>query len=45
MLLLVMAAFTAGVIPILHRHGRVERTEAAVLLTAYAAFSVLVYFR
>ncbi len=44
-LLLVMVVFTAGVIPILHRHGRVERAEAAVLLTAYAAFSVLVYFR
>ncbi len=42
-LLFVMVFFTLAVIPILHRHGRVERPEAAALLLLYIAFSIYVY--
>ena len=45
MLLTVMALFTLVSIPILKRHGRVERPEAALLLVGYLVFSVLVYYR
>ncbi len=45
LLLGVMWLFTLAVIPLLRRHGRLERPEAALLLVGYLVFSVLVYFR
>jgi len=42
-LLMVMLLFTLAVIPIMRRHGRVERPEAAMLLTLYIVFSIYVY--
>lgn len=43
LLLVVMLLFTLAIIPIMRRHGRVERPEAAILLTLYIVFSIYVY--
>jgi cation:H+ antiporter len=42
--LIAMCIFTVLVVPILRRHARVERMEAAGLLTLYLIFCVIAYF-